>query len=415
MKKTISLFLAFIMLFTVISVMPASAFAKDTKIKTINVKSEKDLFDRISGGYSGASFTSTQKDEVENFTVTLNSEAYALVVISSKRKDLTEYVSQDITMISNTPVNEIFSHYSYDKGGETFTHLEKLNAGSYTISIKENMSAGTETAISIGVFNGNVEFLKGEYVKTVKNSGNQSMVLKITALDGIKKLYADNSNYGYVSGVKTVGKPYTPDSSGCITIPVTFYNKIAYPYFTILTEDVYGIEHEYWFGVISPETVKAEGIKNKVYTGSAITQSFKVTCFNDTPTYKVSYSNNTNVGTAKLTITGTERWSGSVTKTFKINPKGTSLVKVSSPSKRRMKVKWNPQTTMTTGYQIQYSLSAKFKKAKTVTVKKNTTVSKVIGKLSSKKKYYVRVRTYKTVGTKKFVSKWSKKKAVTVK
>ncbi len=415
MKKTISLFLALIMTFTITSFMPTSAYAKDARIKTVNVKSEKDLFDRIAGGYSGASFKSATDDEIKNFTVTLNNDAYAFIVISSKRDDLTDYVSQNITMVSNMPVNEIFSHYSFDKGGETYTRLEKLTAGSYTLSIKEERSAGTNTQISIGVLNADTQFLTGEYVKTTKNSNGQNMVIRIKALDTFKELYADNSNYGYVSGVKTVGKPYTPDSNGCITVPVDTYNGKTFPYFTILTEDVYGVTHEYWFGAITPETAITEGIKNKVYSGKAAIQSFTVKCFNDTPTYKISYSNNVNVGTAKVTITGTGRWSGSVTKTFKINPKGTSLVRVSSPSKGKMSVKWNPQTTMTTGYQIQYSLSAKFKKAKIATVKKNTTVKKVIGKLKSKKKYYVRVRSYKTVGSKKYFSKWSKKKAVTVK
>ena len=73
----------------------------------------------------------------------------------------------------------------------------------------------------------------------------------------------------------------------------------------------------------------------------------------------------------------------------------------------------------TTGYQVQYSASSKFSKAKTVTVVKNTTVSKKISKLSGKKKYYVRVRTYKTVKINgksiRIYSGWSKAKTVTTK
>ena len=42
----------------------------------------------------------------------------------------------------------------------------------------------------------------------------------------------------------------------------------------------------------------------------------------------------------------------------------------------------------------RYSASSKFSKAKTVTVGKNTTVSKKISKLSGKKKYYVRAVSY---------------------
>ena len=65
-------------------------------------------------------------------------------------------------------------------------------------------------------------------------------------------------------------------------------------------------------------------------------------------------------------------------------------------------------------YQIQYSTSSKFTSAKTVAVTKNSTVSKTIGSLVKGKKYYVRIRTYKTVGSAKFYSGWSAVKAVTI-
>ena len=78
------------------------------------------------------------------------------------------------------------------------------------------------------------------------------------------------------------------------------------------------------------------------------------------------------------------------------------------------------QKTQTTGYQVQYGTDKNFKKNnKTVTISKNSTTSKSVGKLKAKKKYYVRVRTYKTVkfGGKrvKLYSGWSKAKSVTTK
>ncbi len=413
MKKTISVLLAIMMMFTAIGMMPASAYAKDAKIKTVNVKTEKEFYDKIAGGYTGASFQSSTQGETHSFTLTLNNEAYVLISVSSRCESANDSVMQTVTLANTAPAKEIFSHFISGKIAG-YDRIEKLAAGNYTISVTEEWDDVTNTTLNVGLFNANTEFLTASYVKTVKNSGNQSMVIKVNALDTISELYADNSNYGYVSGVKTVGKPYTPDANGCITVPVESYNKKAYPYFTILTEDIYGIEHEYWFGALTPETAQFTGIKNKVYGGSAIKQSFKVECFNDVPTYKVTYSNNVNVGTAKLTITGFGRWSGTVTKSFKINPKGTSLGTI-TPGSKKMTVRWKKQATQTTGYEIQYSLSSKFKKAKKATVKKNSTVKKVIKKLKSNKKYYVRVRTYKVVGSKKYYSKWSKKKAVTIK
>ena len=76
----------------------------------------------------------------------------------------------------------------------------------------------------------------------------------------------------------------------------------------------------------------------------------------------------------------------------------------------------NLLSTQTKGYQIQYSTDSKFKSGnKTVTVNKNSTTKKTISKLKAKKKYYVRIRTYKTVGKQKYYSDWSKSVKVTTK
>ncbi|MGN0527987.1 MAG: fibronectin type III domain-containing protein, partial [Eubacterium sp.] len=99
---------------------------------------------------------------------------------------------------------------------------------------------------------------------------------------------------------------------------------------------------------------------------------------------------------------------------FTIKPKATSISSVSAGSKK-FTVKWKKQSTQVTGYQIQYSTSSKFTSPKYVTVSSNKTTSKTISKLKSKKKYYVRVRTYKTVSGTKYYSSWSKAKSVTTK
>ena len=132
--------------------------------------------------------------------------------------------------------------------------------------------------------------------------------------------------------------------------------------------------------------------------------------------YTVKYSNNKAVGTASVKITFKDLYKGTKTLTFKINPKGTSVSKVSSPKSKQIKVSWKKQATQTSGYEIQLATDSKFtKNKKTVTVSGNKTTSKTIGKLKSKKKYYVRIRTYKTVSGKKYYSAWSKSKTVTTK
>ena len=100
-------------------------------------------------------------------------------------------------------------------------------------------------------------------------------------------------------------------------------------------------------------------------------------------------------------------------------PKSTSISKLTK-GKKQFKVTWKKVSSID-GYQIQYSTSSKFasKITKTVTVSKNSTISKAISKLTAKKTYYVRVRTYKTVKVNgkstKIYSSWSKTKSVKTK
>ena len=75
-------------------------------------------------------------------------------------------------------------------------------------------------------------------------------------------------------------------------------------------------------------------------------------------------------------------------------------------------VKWKKKTGIT-GYQIQYSTNSKFKKnKKSIKIKKAKTTSKKISNLKESKKYYFRIRTYKSSNKKTRYSKWSKVKSV---
>lgn len=105
----------------------------------------------------------------------------------------------------------------------------------------------------------------------------------------------------------------------------------------------------------------------------------------------------------------------STTKNTKtVKPKKTSIKKLSK-GKKKFTVTW-AKVSGVKGYQIQYSSNKKFKKNnKSVTVTKQKTTKATVKKLKSKKKYYVRVRTYKTVNGKKIYSSWSKVKSVKTK
>jgi hypothetical protein len=111
-----------------------------------------------------------------------------------------------------------------------------------------------------------------------------------------------------------------------------------------------------------------------------------------------------------------DKYTGTITKTFTIVPKATTLSKVTSSKTKTLAVTWAKQATQTTGYEIQYTTDSKFKKnLATVTVESAKTTDKTIENLSANTKYYVRIRTYKTVDGKKYYSAWSKAKSAKTK
>ena len=170
--------------------------------------------------------------------------------------------------------------------------------------------------------------------------------------------------------------------------------------------------------VAYPKTISLSAT-SYTYSGGVRTPSVAVVDANGKTisgsSYTVSYATGRkNVGTYAVTITFKGNYTGSKTLYFKILPKGTSLKSVAAGSKS-FTAKWSKQATQTTGYQIQYSTSSKFSGSKYCVVSKTGTVSKKIASLKSKKKYYVRIRTYKKVGSSYYYSGWSSAKAVKTK
>ena len=159
------------------------------------------------------------------------------------------------------------------------------------------------------------------------------------------------------------------------------------------------------------------GISTKAFTGKNITQSITVKyngkALKNGTDYTVSYSNNKKIGTATVKIAGKGSYTGTVTKTFKINPAKQEIQKLTAKSKAFF-VDW-AQKGSATGYEIQYATNSKFTSAKKVTITNNKTDKTTISKLSGKKKYYVRVRSYTTVKGTKYYGAWSASKSVTTK
>ncbi len=176
--------------------------------------------------------------------------------------------------------------------------------------------------------------------------------------------------------------------------------------------------------------IKSTTAATLVYNGKVRNQNVTVVNANGKKLVKgtdftVTYKNakGTKVATPKVVGTYTAvvkfkgAYSGTVIKTFQINPKGTTINKLTKPAKKQIKVTWKKQAVQTTGYQIRYGTkqNLNLKGSKTVTIAKKGTTTRTIKQLKAKKKYWVQIRTYKTVNGKKYYSAWSAKKVITTK
>ena len=358
-------------------------------------------------------------------------------VIATGMGDYTGYTSKNFTITKRAMAGgtvSVASSVSFTGSNITPSVTVKvagrtLTSGTdYTVSYSNNKNVGTSNIYVYG---------KGNY------SGSLSAKFDIVpAKQQIQKLetkykgfyidwaqkgsatgydieYSVNSNMsGAVSKHLTANKPDTLTVSG-LAGDKTYYVRVR-SYTNVNGKVYYGA----WSDVKSIKTANNDitkasvsGISTKAFTGKAITQNVTVkvgnTVLKNGTDYTVSYSNNKKVGKATVKITGKGKYGGVITKTFKINPAKQEIQKLTAKSKAFF-VDW-AQKGSATGYEIQYATNSKFTGAKKVTITNNKTDKTTVSKLSANKKYYVRVRSYTTVGGTKYYGAWSAVKNVTTK
>ena len=358
-------------------------------------------------------------------------------VIATGMGDYTGYTSKNFTITKRAMAGgtvSVASSVSFTGSNITPSVTVKvagrtLTSGTdYTVSYSNNKNVGTASVYVYG---------KGNY------SGSLSAKFDIVpAKQQIQKLetrykgfyidwaqkgsatgydveYSVNANMsGAVSKHLTANKPDTLTVSG-LAGDKTYYVRVR-SYTNVNGKVYYGA----WSDVKSIKTANNDitkatvsGISTKVFTGKAITQNVTVkvgsTVLKNGTDYTVSYSNNKKVGNATVKITGKGKYGGVITKTFKINPAKQEIQKLTAKSKAFF-IDW-AQKGSATGYEIQYATNSKFTGAKKVTITNNKTDKTTVSKLSANKKYYVRVRSYTTVGGTKYYGAWSAVKNVTTK
>ena len=185
--------------------------------------------------------------------------------------------------------------------------------------------------------------------------------------------------------------------------------------------ETYAKENGFKFSPLSDPISIAKAkitVSSQVYTGKALKPAVTVKYGSKTlkkgTDYTVSYKNNKAIGTATVTVTGKGDYTGTAKKTFKINPKAVSGLKLTA-GKGRLTVSWKKGAGGIGGYQLQYGLKKSFSGAKKATVSKASTVKGTIKNLKKGKIYYVRIRAFKKVGKTTYWSAWSAAKKARVK
>ena len=296
----------------------------------------------------------------------------------------------------------------------------------YTVSYKNNTYAGTATVTitGIGNYEGTVTatftIKKAAQTMTAKAAASSIAVGKtttvsITGAKGTKSFKSSDISIATVD--KSTGK-LTAKKVGTVKITAT----------SAATSNFNAASKTVTVKVVPAATAsltaanQATGIKLTwkkvtgatgflVYRGSSKIATIKsgstVTCTDSKAntngtkyTYKIIATASTGNGPAK-----------SVTTYCVARP---AISSVTNSASKKMTVKWG-KNAKASGYQIHYCTDKTFKSGnKSVSITSASTVSKVIGSLTKNKTYYIRIRTYKTVGSTKYFSSWSPVKSVKI-
>ena len=163
--------------------------------------------------------------------------------------------------------------------------------------------------------------------------------------------------------------------------------------------------------VTTADALKAEGTYNIVVTATGYNKTLEFTYTNKSDTTATKPSEATTATKPAATTTATQPTTAAKTTKKVTVKKQTAKVKA---GKKKLTITWKKDKNVS-GYQIKVATKKNFKGAKTYTVKSYKTYKKVIKKLKAKKKYFVKVRAYKTVGKSKVYGAYSAVRSCKVK
>ena len=294
-----------------------------------------------------------------------------------------------------------------------------IDKSNYTVAYSNNINAGTATVTVT---------MKGNYEGTLSKTFTIGKVeAKTVTLSEEIYTYDGTEKKPTVKVKDSTGK-VIPSSNYTVTYSNNTNSGKATVKVTMKEGSNYKGTHTKTF-TINKATNKITATSSYTKNASSKTQSFLLNAkaTGGKLTYKsISKSVSVNsvgkviiaknfAGKATVTITAGDANYKTVAKTVRITvkPAKTKVISAKNSSSRKAIIMWS-KLSYVSGYQIQYGIKSSFQGAKTITVNGGSKVSKVITGLAKGKTYYVRIRTYKTVGNTKYYSIWSAKKGVRI-
>lgn len=314
--------------------------------------------------------------------------------------------------------------------------INNSDAGNVLLSVaNDGWSGASNTAVVNAASQKLAGIILVSNTATTASSGSSILTLNLTDSSAFTGTISGNNGK---TDMGTVHVTIDPNSTWVLTqdayvTDISGKGKVDYNGHTLYVNGTaYTAEHPYsGVGSVAPALTKNNTVtvaKSKI-TKSASTNTQTVSLNARALAGPVSYSSNNAavtaannkatiqknfVGEAVITITagGASGYKpASATVTIIVNPAGVKLKSVKFKKSKTATVKW-AKNKNADGYQIRYSQKKNMKKSKTAAIKKASSKSKVIKKLSKHKTYYFQIRTFKTVNGKTYYSGWSKKKTV---
>lgn len=222
--------------------------------------------------------------------------------------------------------------------------LKKINIPSEETQIVDSLFEGCSSLTDI-VLPNDIQWIGTNAFKGCSSLNTITIPKKTTEMDD--KIFDTNTNVTIICAPHTMAMKYAIDNN----IKHSLTSKIN------ISTDKHIDDYSY----ISDKKYTGNGRKIDIYfyyyykiKGASGNTYYYSNPLEEGKDYKVTYSNNVNIGTATVTITGIGDFTGTITKKFKIIPNKIEIKSAKNSSKKAIKVKWNKDKNVK-GYEVYVS------------------------------------------------------------